>query len=55
MRLRKQRRLKRSDFTPISSKEIARLERNEVATPHAKTLETIAKRLEVRVEEIEGY
>jgi hypothetical protein len=55
MRLRKQRRLKRSDFAPISSKEIARLERNEVATPHTKTLETIAKRLEVRAEEIEGY
>jgi hypothetical protein len=55
MRLRKQRRLKRSDFAPISSKEIARLERNEVATPHAKTLETIANRLDVRPEEIEGY
>jgi hypothetical protein len=55
MRLRKQRRLKRSDFAPISSKEIARLERNEVATPHMKTLEIIAKRLEIRAEEIEGY
>jgi hypothetical protein len=55
MRLRKQRRLKRSDFTPVSAKEIARLERNEVATPHAKTLATIAGRLGVRSEEIEGY
>jgi hypothetical protein len=55
MRLRKQRRLKRSDFAPISSKEIARLERNEVATPHGKTLETIAKRLEVRSEEIADF
>jgi DNA-binding Xre family transcriptional regulator len=55
MRLRKQRRLKRGDFAPISSKEIARLERNEVSSPHAKTLETIAKRLEVRPEEIKGY
>jgi DNA-binding Xre family transcriptional regulator len=55
MRLRKQRRLKRSDFAPISSKEIARLERNEVAAPHGKTLETIAKRLEVRIEEISEY
>ncbi len=55
MRLRKQRRLKRSDFAPISSKEVARLERNEVATPHGKTLEVIAKRLEVRSEEIADY
>ena len=45
MRLRKQRRLRRSDFAPVSAKEIARLERNEVTTPHAKTLETIAGRL----------
>jgi hypothetical protein len=55
MRLRKQRRLKRSDFAPVSSKEIARLERNEVATPHAKTLDAIASRLGVRADEIEGY
>ena len=55
MRLRKQRRLKRSDFVPVSAKEIARLERNEVETPHAKTLMTIASRLGVEVEEIGGY
>ena len=55
MRLRKQRRLKRSDFAPISSKEIARIERNEVEKPHAKTLEAIADRLGVRPEEIDGY
>jgi hypothetical protein len=55
MRLRKQRRLKRSDFAPVSAKEIARLERNEVATPHAKTMAAIAGRLGVRVEEIGGY
>ena len=55
MRLRTQRRLKRNDFAPISSKEIARIERNEVEKPHAKTLETIADRLGVRPEEIEGY
>jgi hypothetical protein len=55
VRLRKQRRLKRTDFAPISSKEIARLERNEVATPHAKTLEAIAGRLGVRPEEIGDY
>ncbi len=55
MRLRKQRRLRRSDFAPVSAKEIARLERNEVATPHAKTLVAIAGRLGVRSEEIAGY
>jgi hypothetical protein len=55
LRLRKQRRLKRSDFTPISSKEIARLERNEIENPHAKTLGIIAARLGVRSEEIETY
>jgi hypothetical protein len=47
--------LKRSDFAPISLKEISRIERNEVGEPHAKTLEAIADRLGVRPEEIEGY
>lgn len=55
MRLRKQRRLKRSDFAPISAKEIARIERNEIVKPHARTLETIADRLGVRPEEVESY
>jgi hypothetical protein len=55
MRLRKQRRLKRTDFAPISSKEVARIERNEVATPHLKTLEIIADRLGVRPDEISDY
>jgi transcriptional regulator with XRE-family HTH domain len=55
MRLRKQRRLKRSDFAPVSSKEIARIERNEIDKPHSKTLETIAGRLGVRAEEIDSY
>jgi hypothetical protein len=55
MRLRKQRRLKRTDFTPISAKEIARLERNEVDKPHAKTLEVLATRLGARPEEIANY
>jgi len=54
-RLRKQRRLKRSDFAPLSAKEIARLERNEVAKPHAKTLAVIANLLGVKQEEIEDY
>lgn len=55
MRLRKQRRLKRSDFAPVSTKEIARIERNEICKPHARTLEVIADRLGVRPEEIESY
>jgi hypothetical protein len=55
MRLRKQRRLKRSDFAPVSEKEVARIERNEIGKPHAATLETIAARLGVRPEEIGGY
>ena len=38
MRLRKQRSSKRSDFAPVSSKEVARIERNKVGKPHAKTL-----------------
>jgi hypothetical protein len=54
-RLRKQRRLRRSDFAPVSPKEIARIERNEVARPHAKTLAVIADRLGVRPEEIASY
>ena len=55
MRLRKQRRLKRTDFSPISSKAIARLERNEIANPHAKTLQVLANRLGVPTEEIESF
>jgi hypothetical protein len=54
-RLRKQRRLKRSDFAPISGKEIARLERNEIGKPHAKTLDVIAKRLGVSPGVIETF
>ncbi len=55
MRLRKQRRLKRSDFAPISAKEIARIERDEVGKPHAKTLAAIAARLQVRPEDVGSY
>jgi hypothetical protein len=55
MRLRKQRRLKRSDFAPVSAKEISRIERNEVAKPHAKTLDVIAGRLGVKPDEIESF
>jgi hypothetical protein len=55
LRLRKQRGLKRSDFAPISAKEIGRIERNQVGKPHAKTLETIAHRLGVGPKHIEEY
>lgn len=54
-RLRLQRQLKRSDFPGIASKTIARIERSEVAKPHGRTLETIAKRLGVSAEQIENY
>jgi hypothetical protein len=54
-RLRKQRGLKRNDFAPVSSKEIARIERDEIGKPHRKTLETIAHRLGVLAEEIDSY
>lgn len=55
MRLRKQRRLKRSDFAPISAKAIARIERNEIGKPQAKTLGVIADRLAVVPGDIAGY
>jgi len=55
MRLRKQRRLRRSDFAPLSAKQIARLERNETPQPHAKTLRVIADRLGVLPEEIASF
>ena len=54
-RLRKQRRLRRDDFSPVSSKEIARIERNEVGKPHSRTMRVIADRLGVRPEEVESY
>ena len=55
MRLRKQRGLKRSDFAPVSTKEIARIERDEIGKPHAKTLEALAARLGVRPGDIANY
>jgi hypothetical protein len=47
--------LTRRDFAPVSSKEIARLERNEITRPHAKTLAVIAARLDVRPDEIASF
>jgi lambda repressor-like predicted transcriptional regulator len=54
-RLRIQKGLSRSDFAPLSSKCIARIERSEVEKPHGETLRTIADRLGVEQEEIESY
>jgi hypothetical protein len=54
-RLRKQRRLKRSDFAPLASKTIARIERNEIAKPHGETLAVIAEWLGVSPDEIADY
>ncbi|MBI3407286.1 MAG: helix-turn-helix transcriptional regulator [Planctomycetes bacterium] len=54
-RLRKQRKLKRSDFPTLASKTIARIERNEIERPHCATLRAIAKRLGVPPEDIGEY
>jgi transcriptional regulator with XRE-family HTH domain len=51
-RLRKQKKLKRSDFAPLSAKTVARIERNEIGRPHGKTLKVIADRLSVLPEEL---
>lgn len=54
-RLRKQRKIRRSDFAPVSAKTIARIERGEVDRPHRGTLEQIAHVLDVDVEELAEY
>ena len=54
-RLRLQRRLQRSDFAPLTSKTIARIERSEVGRPHGRTLQTLAERLGVGADQIESY
>ncbi len=54
-RLRIQRQLARYEFSPLSQKTIARIERNEVEKPHGETLRIIAERLGVEPEEIESY
>jgi hypothetical protein len=55
LRLRKQRRLRRGQFAPLSAKTIARIERNEIAKPRGRTLQIIADRLGVPPEEIGTY
>jgi hypothetical protein len=54
-RLRLERGLRREDFDGVSAKEIARIERGEVAKPHADTIEKLAVRLGVRPEELGTY
>jgi hypothetical protein len=54
-RLRLSHGLRRGDFPGISEKEIARIERGEIGTPHRRTLETIAARLGVSVDELGTY
>ena len=54
-RLRLQKGLSRADFTPISEKTIARIERGEVEEPHDETLATIAKRLGVKTDDIRSF
>ena len=54
-RLRELRGIRRSDFTPLSSKEIGRIERGDVKRPRKATLEALAKRLGVTPEELSTY
>jgi DNA-binding XRE family transcriptional regulator len=54
-RLRIQRGLSQSDFGNISRKTISRVENGEIEKPQKNTLETIARRLNVKPEEIESY
>lgn len=55
-RLRKQRGLTREDFAPeVAAKTIARIERGEVQRIQKRTLEALARRLQVRPEEIASF
>jgi len=54
-RLRLQKGLSRSDFAPLSSKTIARIERGDVEVPRGETLDAIARRLGVPPSEISSY
>jgi hypothetical protein len=54
-RLRILRHLSRDDFPGITSKTIARIERGETERPHGKTLENLAKVLQVASSDIESY
>jgi hypothetical protein len=54
-RLRLQKRLRQSDFPGISAKEIARIEKGLVKTPHPATLKIIAEKTGVSVDQISSY
>lgn len=54
-RLRLQRGLSREDFPGITAKALARVERNEVRTPRARTCAIIAKTLGVHVDALGSY
>lgn len=54
-RLRKQRGLKRTDFSPLSEKTIARIEQGLVERPRGKTLSLIAGAIGVSSEDIPSY
>jgi len=55
-RLRKQRGLRREDFVPdLTSKTIARIEQGDVRRVRSKTLQALARHLQVKPEEIETY
>jgi hypothetical protein len=54
-RLRLQKNLRRSDFPGISEKQIARIERGEIARPRQSTLRALAHRLGVAPEEIASF
>lgn len=54
-RLRLQKGVSRDDFPGVSAKTVARIERSEVENPRSRTLQAIAKRLGVPVDELGTY
>jgi hypothetical protein len=54
-RLRKQRRLTRSDFGSVDLKTLARIENGEVQSPHTSTLKEIATVLGVPLDDLSSY
>jgi hypothetical protein len=54
-RLRMQRQLTRNDFPGLDPKTLARIERGEVAKPHAGTVRLISQRLGVAVDELRSF
>lgn len=54
-RLRLQRGLRRTDIPGLSEKQVARIERGETDRPHKGTLRSLARALEVPVDELGDY